>query len=180
VLVALVFRLVAAEFWVCFVLVLLFAGAPFSPAVGLGLGASVGFGVGLLWGFAVFRGLGVVPRRSSSLSGDGSRFRVACVVWVFGTGGGLVVLAFVGRGSEGGSVVAEVNWYSVGIGGGGKAGLPFVLCLGGDVWLRFSPWPWYWSWRARKGEVRRLSVLTDDVALSYFQDVSVLEGCLDG
>ncbi|WJX77097.1 hypothetical protein P8452_60437 [Trifolium repens] len=88
------------------------------------------------WSLLSFGRLGVVPRRSSSLSGDGSRFRVACVVWVFGTGGGLVVLAFVGRGSEGGSVVAEVNWYSVGIGGGGKAGLPFVLCLGGDVWLR--------------------------------------------
>jgi hypothetical protein len=37
-------------------------------------------------------------------------------------------------------------------------------------------WRWWWwtevlSWRARKGRVRRLSVLTDVVALSYLWDV---------
>ncbi|KAK2405619.1 hypothetical protein QL285_054835 [Trifolium repens] len=39
------------------------------------------------------------------------------------------------------------------------------------------PWTGFLSWLARKGEVRRLSVLTDDVALSYLQDVSVMEWC---
>jgi hypothetical protein len=35
----------------------------------------------------------------------------------------------------------------------------------------------FWSWRARKGEVRRHSVLTDVVVLSYLQDVLVWERC---
>ncbi|KAK2365721.1 hypothetical protein QL285_079189 [Trifolium repens] len=34
----------------------------------------------------------------------------------------------------------------------------------------------FWSWRARKGEVRRHSVLTVVVVLSYLQDILVWEG----
>jgi hypothetical protein len=57
--------------------------------------------------------------------------------------------------------VVDVEWW-----GGRRFGavLGLFLALG------------FWSWRARKGEVRRHSVLTVVVVLSYLQDVLVWEG----
>jgi hypothetical protein len=90
-------------------------------------------------GFRCFCGLGVVPRRSFSFSGVGFRrywFRVFCVVKVFGIGGGLVVMVFVGGGSERGSVVVEATRCCVGTSGGGKKGLLVLVWMGVDGWGR--------------------------------------------
>jgi hypothetical protein len=94
-------------------------------------------------GFRCFCGLGVVPRRSSSFSGDGFRwywFRVFCVVKVFGIGGGLVVMVFVGGGSERGSVVVEATRCRVWTSGGGKKGLLFLVWMGVDGWGLVQGW----------------------------------------
>ncbi|KAK2420755.1 hypothetical protein QL285_031455 [Trifolium repens] len=96
-----------------------------------------------LVGFRCFCGLGVVPRRSSSFSGDGFWwywFRVFCDVKVFGIGGGLVVMVFVGGGSERGSVVVEATRCRVGTSGGGKKGLLFLVWMGVDGWGLVQGW----------------------------------------
>ncbi|WJX32228.1 hypothetical protein P8452_20574 [Trifolium repens] len=94
-------------------------------------------------GFCCFCGLGVVPRRSSSFSGDGFRwywFRVFCVVKVFGIGGGLVVMVFVGGGSGRGSVVVEATRCCVGTSGGGNKGLLVLVWMGVDGWGLVQGW----------------------------------------